>query len=297
MANWNDILNEINSDNHLDNVRRKYLRELSDYTGRNTIAYYSAFLERQVTNVDINDSDMNGFMNAVHGLDYSKGLDLILHTPGGNPAAAESIITYLRTVFHNDLRIIVPHMAMSAGTLMACAAKEIVMGKHSFLGPVDPQFNGIPAFSIVDEYKEAKDDLAKNPANLGFWKLRLEKFPPAYIKLAADAIALSDTLMDNWLKTGMFEDVKDQVGTDVLVEKIKNSLNEHTNSKVHNRHFSKDECLKFGLKIKALESDPTLQDKVLSVHHAYTHTITMASVAKLVENHNGKALISMVKAK
>ena len=81
MANWNDILNEINSTNHLDNVRRKYLKELSDYTGRNTIAYYSAFLERQVTNVDINDSDMNGFMNAVHGLDYSKGLDLILHTP------------------------------------------------------------------------------------------------------------------------------------------------------------------------------------------------------------------------
>lgn len=297
MASWNEVLNEINSSNHLDSIRRRYLKELSEYTHRNTIAYYSAFLERQVNNIDINDSDMNGFMNAVHGLDHSKGLDLILHTPGGNPAAAESIICYLRTVFHNDIRIIVPHMAMSAGTLMACAAKEIVMGKHSFLGPVDPQFNGIPAFSIVDEYNEAKTDLAQNPANLGFWKLRLEKFPPAYIKLAADAIALSDTLIENWLKTGMFDDSKDQPETNSLINSIKNSLNEHIKSKVHNRHFGKEECASFGLKITALEDDPTLQEKVLSVHHAYTHTITMASVAKLIENHNGKALISMVQTK
>lgn len=294
MANWNDILSEINATNHLDNVRRKYIKELSDYTGRNTIAYYSAFLERQVKNTDINDSDMNGFMNAVHGLDSSKGLDLILHTPGGNPAAAESIINYLRTVFHNDIRVIVPHMAMSAGTLMACAAKEIVMGKHSFLGPVDPQLNGIPAFSIVEEYSEAKSDLAKNAANINYWRIRLEKFLPAYIKLAADAIALSDTLLENWLKTGMFEDIENQSEMEAIITRIKNSLNEHVNSKVHNRHFGKDECVSFGLKVFSLEADPTLQDKVLSVHHAYTHTITMAPVAKLIENQKGKALISSV---
>jgi ClpP class serine protease len=29
-------------------------------------------------------------------------------------------------------------MAMSAATMIACAADVIVMGKHSFLGPIDP---------------------------------------------------------------------------------------------------------------------------------------------------------------
>ena len=42
-------------------------------------------------------------MQAVYGLDKSKGLDIILHTPGGNTAATESIVTYLRSLFGNDI--------------------------------------------------------------------------------------------------------------------------------------------------------------------------------------------------
>ena len=124
MANWSDLLDEINETRPLDSVRRKYLAELSQYTNRNTIAYYSAFLERQVSNVDINDSDMNGFMNAVCGLDRTKGLDLILHTPGGDPAAAESIISYLRTVFHNDIRVIVYFNAVDTSIYLSTLTRR-----------------------------------------------------------------------------------------------------------------------------------------------------------------------------
>ena len=62
---------------------------------------------------------MTGFMNALKGMDCSKGLDLILHTPGGSPAAAEAIVSYLRSKFHNDIRVIVPQISMSAGTMIA----------------------------------------------------------------------------------------------------------------------------------------------------------------------------------
>ena len=83
MAGWDDILTELNHTmSPSDFVRRKYLKQLSECTGRNTIAYYSAFLTRpNVQNIDINDSDMTGFMNALKGMDCTKGLDLILHTP------------------------------------------------------------------------------------------------------------------------------------------------------------------------------------------------------------------------
>ena len=87
----------------------------------------------------ITKEDINGFMSIVKGLDCSKGLTLILHTPGGIPVAAESIVKYLREKF-NNIEVIIPTYAMSAGTMIALGADNIIMGKHSFLGPIDPQF-------------------------------------------------------------------------------------------------------------------------------------------------------------
>lgn len=89
MGSWQHLLNELltTSDPNtnmpdFDGVRRKYINMLEEYTGRNVISYYSAFNEReQGINLSIKDGDMEGFMNAVHGMDRRKGLDLILHTP------------------------------------------------------------------------------------------------------------------------------------------------------------------------------------------------------------------------
>ena len=144
MPNWSQVLNEIQSvDAELrsksagDQVRRKYLKELFRKTGRNTIAYYSGWLSKpKIEDVHINDEDKNGFMMSVHGLDRSLGLDLILHTPGGELHATESIINYLRQMFKDDIRVIVPQVAMSGGTLIACACEQILMGSHSNLGPI-----------------------------------------------------------------------------------------------------------------------------------------------------------------
>ena len=64
--------------------------DYSKYTGRNAILYYSGWMEMShfrapgLTRYSVSDEDENGFMAAVHGLDRSKGLDLILHTPGGD---------------------------------------------------------------------------------------------------------------------------------------------------------------------------------------------------------------------
>ena len=92
MPNWNEVLREINAQqyeqqhnaNALDIVRRKYLKSISEATGRNTIAYYSGFLQKPgLEQTSINDDDKNGFMTVINKLDRNKGLDLILHTPGG----------------------------------------------------------------------------------------------------------------------------------------------------------------------------------------------------------------------
>lgn len=290
MAGWDEILKEANdSANIYDNLRLKYLTKLNEYTGRNIIAYYSSWLnKRGQDNLDINDRDMNGFMNALRGLDCSTGVDLILHTPGGDPAAAEAIVYYLRNKFNNDIRVLIPQMAMSAGTMMACASKEIIMGKHSSLGPIDPQFNGIPAYNIKEEFEEAKRDLVNNPQNAQYWAIKLQQYPAAFMKSAIDAIELAEILVREWLETGMFADDE----KDGVIENIVKTLNSHDSSKIHARHLNLDQCKELGLKIRELESDQVLQDLLLSVHHSYMITMDNSPALKIIENQNGKRMIS-----
>lgn len=294
MAGWDEILTELNETwSQSDYIRRKYLKALSEKTGRNTIAYYSAFLSKggsNIGNLDINDLDMNGFMNTLKGMDCSNGLDLVLHTPGGSPAAAEAIISYLRSKFNYDIRVIVPQLAMSAGTMMACAAKEIIMGKQSSLGPIDPQFNGIPAYNIEKEFEEACKDLAQHPENTNYWAIRLRQYPAAFLKTAIDAIKLSGALAEEWLGTCMFD--KNNPKDKVVIDGIVKTLNEHTDSKSHGRHFNIDFCKSIGLKVVSMEDDNDLQDAILSVHHAYMLTLSSTDVVKIIENQNGKAVIN-----
>jgi ClpP class serine protease len=121
MPDWKDVLEEHQeiqrtSQFAIDIIRRKYLKQLYEYTNRNVIAYYSGFLSKPgILQSDINDEDKNGFMMAVHKLDRNRGLDLILHTPGGSIAATESVVDYLHKMFGGNIRAIVPQIAMSAG--------------------------------------------------------------------------------------------------------------------------------------------------------------------------------------
>lgn len=163
MPSWNAIFDSVQPTNAIEENKKKYFSKLTDLTGRNYVVYFSCWQQKPgvAGQFSIDDDDRNGFMNALFGLDKNKGLDLILHTPGGDLAATQSIVDYLYSFFSGDVRVIVPHTAMSAGTMMACASKEIVMGKHSNLGPIDPQINGMPANEFVDLLKNAMADLQK----------------------------------------------------------------------------------------------------------------------------------------
>jgi len=82
-------------------------------------------------------------MSAIHELDRSKGLYLVLHTPGGEMAATESLVDYLRAMFGTDIRAVVPQLAMSAGTMVALSCKSVLMGEESSLGlPRPPHLCG-----------------------------------------------------------------------------------------------------------------------------------------------------------
>lgn len=297
MPSQNDIKRKINP--HKDpgtgkivlgvpapNVAVNFMKMLSEYTGRNVIAYYSSFPGNDYGYSSmVNEWDISGFMKAMNTLDTSKGLDLILQTPGGVPTAAEGIVEYLQAEFQGDIRVIVPCCAFSAGTLISCAAKTIILGKHSFLGPVDPQFGQNACLNIIKEYDDARADILANPDSLGYWKIRLADYSSGIYMISKDAVALGDELLNKWLRRYMFADESGKE-LDNKVRRIYRKLNSNNNA--HGRHFGYEFCKNLGLKVEELEADPDLQDLVLGVHHAMEFAVSENGLAKFIINQKGE---------
>jgi membrane-bound ClpP family serine protease len=257
------------------------------------IAYYSGFLSKPDLRSDINDEDKNGFMMAIHRMKRMRGLDLILHTPGGDIASTQSIVHYLHSMFGNDIRAIVPQIAMSAGTMIACSCKEILMGKHSNLGPIDPQFGGMPAYGVIAEFKRALREIKKDPASIAIWQPILSQFRPTFLGRCENAIDWSNKFVAKQLRSVMFEAKlpHDKKQSAIKANKIVKQLTDYTGNKTHNRHIHFDELQAMGLKVSLLESDSTLQDLVLTVHHCYMHTMMNSTAFKIIENQLGAAMI------
>lgn len=299
MPSWNSVLGEINEvkaglagASALDIVRRKYLKSLADHTNRNVIAYYSGWLQRgpNTPNLSINDTDKNAFMATIHGMDRSKGLDLILHTPGGSIAAAESLVDYLRRMFGTDIRAIVPQIAMSAGTMIACACSAIVLGKQSNLGPIDPQLNGMPANGVLREFEQAAKEVKNDPSRIAVWQPIIGKYHPSFLQECVNSIAWSKAVVTEWLESGMFSGDQE---AKAKARRIVKELSNYKGMKNHGRHVHIDQCKLIGMKVVDLEANDDLQDLVLTVHHAFMQTLGEAmQVTKIVENQDGIALVA-----
>lgn len=294
MPNWHQILEELKkAGSSQDVIRRKYIRALSEYSGRNTIIYYSGWLQKNTQGTQVDDSDKTGFMTVIHELDRTKGLDLILHTPGGNIAATESIVDYLKLMFENDIRVIVPQLAMSAGTMIACSAKEIIMGKQSSLGPIDPQYGRIPAHGLVEEFKRAHAEVKVDSSKIPIWQPIIAKYGPTLVGECEKAIEWSEQMVREWLEDNMLSEEENKLE---IIDNIITELGDHSVSKSHSRHLSINKCKEIGLKIVDMEDDHNFQDLILSIHHSCIHTFSSTQAVKIIENQNDIAFIQQVQA-
>jgi hypothetical protein len=262
MPNWGQVFQEIqfetqrglfSSANAVTTVRKKYLDQLCAATGRNIIAYYSGFLSKPQIRSDINDEDKNGFMMAIHGLDRRKGLDLILHTPGGAIAATQSIVNYLHKMFGDNIRAVIPQIAMSAGTIMACCCKEIWMSeKHANLGPIDPHLDGLPAYGVIQEFRRALRETKRDPSTIPVWQAIIGQYFPTYLSQCENAIRGSNRFVTAQLRRVMFRGHPQALAKARSVVK---RLTDYSGNKGHDRHIDFDECKRMGLKVTALEAN------------------------------------------
>jgi ClpP class serine protease len=126
----------------LQNARESALKSLGRKRGttvitlihrQETLSLFGLPLARYI---DIDDSEE--LLRIIRLTPDEQPIDLIIHTPGGIALAATQIAFALKA-HKGKTTVMVPHYAMSGGTLIALAADEILMDPHAVLGPVDPQ--------------------------------------------------------------------------------------------------------------------------------------------------------------
>jgi ClpP class serine protease len=133
-------------------ARRRALAKLS----RDRDATVITLIHRQETisllgvplmrHIDIDDAE--SVLRAIRETPPGRPIEIVLHTPGGLVLAARQIAAALAD-HDSKVTAVVPHYAMSGGTMIALAADEILIDTHAALGPIDPQLGQYPAASLV----------------------------------------------------------------------------------------------------------------------------------------------------
>jgi len=151
--------------NALQMARKRLLVKLGKNRGSNVITLIHrqeiiSFLGIPLARyIDIDDSEV--VVRAIRTTPPNVPIDIILHTPGGLALAATQIALALKR--HPAKKtVIIPHYAMSGGTLIALAVDEIVMDPNAAMGPVDPQLGDqttvYPATSLLKVVEKKKID-------------------------------------------------------------------------------------------------------------------------------------------
>ncbi|MDE3269186.1 MAG: S49 family peptidase [Pseudomonadota bacterium] len=293
MPGWSETIKRIAEGENPHSALRKQLIRLSDKRGgRNVIVYSSGFMQKDgMKGTEIDSNDKHAFMAIIHGLKRRAGLDLLLHTPGGDAFATNSLIYYMREMFGGDVEVFVPQMAMSGGTIIACASTMIHMGKPSNLGPIDPQmptpWGMQPATGIMSGWKRAKKSLEEGASDAALWVNIVAKYPLDTIIACENAINWSVSTVKDLLATGMF---KNEAGSAAKIDKIVEGLSMPEHTVGHARQLTLKEVKDLGLKVKELEKDQELQDLVMDIHHICMYIFGATPSLKIVANHLGNAL-------
>ena len=228
-------------------LRQLLIEDIQEITGRELIVYF--------TNdgmIDFRDADD---ISEVLDDCQSSNVDLMLQTPGGIIDACEKVISVLNLRLET-YRVLIPSWAKSAGTIIALASHEIVMGVNSELGPIDPQFNGIPAEFIRDD-----------PA---------QQYPIRQI--AESAIVRTRKLASQVLSKGMLKGENSS-----KISGLVDQLSSAQSYSSHGAVINAEEVQSLGLRAKFLDSKDELWKKIWLLYCMYDYDCQRNGYSKVFE--------------
>ena len=184
--------------------------------------------------------------------DYSDSegdLHLMLDTPGGDGEIAVRMARSMQARCEN-LTVIVPDRAKSAGTLLAMGAHKILMGPTSDLGPVDPQLQipdthyWVAAKDLLAAVDSALEQVQNQPHTYPLLASLLGDVNFLMYQQAQSAIEHADDLIRSALASNPDYEESD---LERLVEKLSESF--ITAPKVHGAMFGVKEAAAAGLPV------------------------------------------------
>lgn len=124
-------------------LRQILIRDIQEVTQRRFCVYFAnPYADAQIDNRDV--TLMAELLGDVGG----EPVDLLIQTPGGFTTATEALVSLLQNLLI-EFRAVVPNAAKSNGTLLCLAARSILMGPTSELGPIEPIVGGIPCSILI----------------------------------------------------------------------------------------------------------------------------------------------------
>ena len=135
---------------------------------------------------------------------------IILQTPGGVVEVVERMVGVIRN-FYQEVIVIVPDQAMSAGTVFALSADQIMMDYFSRLGPIDPQIPKddklVPALAYLNQYEKLNKKAEDGNLTTAEYAM-LNKLDLGELHQFEQARELSVELLIKWLSQYKFKDWK-----------------------------------------------------------------------------------------
>ena len=258
-------------------TRSPLISKLQRLLNRPVVTLYTAFNQP----VDLENDDADMLESVLQTMDLSRGLALVISSPGGDGMAAERIINLCRSYSGTgEFIAMVPGKAKSAATLVCFGASKILMGKGSELGPVDPQFiTGRKRFScyeIIDSYEDLFKRAVRTKGNLQPFLLQLQNYDPREIRQHRNFISLSEDIALKNLASGMFAGMK----TAAIRSKIKAFLTPET-TKAHARAIFRTQVRRCGLIVEDIEPQ---YDRVANELHIRTGNFVRNHASKCIEN-------------
>ena len=232
----------------LQHLRLTCYRDIEQLRGR-PLLVYAAKMENTMPGapIQIDLSDIDGFTDLISSCNGDKGVDVLIHSPGGLPDATERIVAILRNAF-DEVHFLVPHSAYSAATMLALSGNSITIHPSGTLGPIDPQVNGTPARAIIQGFERIRDYILKTgPEALPAYIPMIEKYSIDLLEQCADFEILSKNLVKTWIREYMMPDPV--AYSDQQVEDVATYFSNYGEHKIHSRPLMVKKLTPFGLPI------------------------------------------------
>lgn len=277
--------------------RIQLIKRISELRRRPLIVYATTSSPAPQVTAHINDEDLVPLSELLDGIE-GDAVDVLLETPGGVAETVIKIVALLRPRFKH-VGFIVPHHAMSAGTILVMSGDEILMDHRSSLGPIDPQFPGPdgklrPAQAILDGIETISAETKQNGGKLNPVHIPiLGKVDPGTLQSAKNASQLSRSLVSDWLVRYKFVDWTTHNSTGASVssedrqtraEQIAAELCNHAKWLSHSRPIDIVALNKMKLQVNDYGQKPELQRAVWDLWVSLHLLLSSTNIYKIFES-------------